>query len=126
MGDLVRAAKEAHDAMIAWWVAHQPDEQDLAKARELLASRPDLLAEIEELNAPIPPAPAPLERVQQAQRIVDDAMARHQLRASDVQRLRELREQNPEDADFRELRDEIIAAINEQRLVPEPGSHEYF
>lgn len=77
-------------------------------------------------KAPVALAPAPVELVREFQQIVDSAIGSRRLRVDDVLRLRALREANPEDPELLDLRDEIVTAINDQRLIPEPGAHTFF
>jgi len=67
-----------------------------------------------------PPAAAEAEsRVRQAQRIVGDALARGKLERQAITRLRELQAQSGNDPRFAAMRNEIITAINQQKLMPE-------
>jgi type II secretory pathway pseudopilin PulG len=58
-------------------------------------------------------------RVRQAQRIVGEALSRGKLEREDVVKLRELQSQSGSDPRFAAMRNEIIAAINQQKLTPE-------
>ena len=67
-----------------------------------------------------PPATPEVEgRVRQAERIVDEALSRGRLEREAVIKLRELQSQSGTDPRFVAMRIEIIAAINQQKLVPE-------
>lgn len=58
-------------------------------------------------------------RVRQAQRIVAEALARGKLDREAVSKLRELQSRSGSDPRFAAMRSEVIAAINQQKLVPE-------
>jgi len=67
-----------------------------------------------------PPAiPEAESRVRQAQRIVGEALSQGKLEREAVVKLRELQSQSGNDPRFAALRNEIIAAINQQKLIPE-------
>jgi hypothetical protein len=74
-------------------------------------------------KAPLQPRPpAPAERVQEAQGIVDRVLSRRKVTAEDADRLRFLRTKYPDDPELKALREELVIAINEQRLVPDIGA----
>jgi len=66
-----------------------------------------------------PVIPEVENRVRQAQRIVDEALSRGKLEREAVVKLRELQSQSENDPRFATMRNEIIAAINQQKLIPE-------
>jgi len=67
-----------------------------------------------------PPAtPEAESMVRQAQRIVGEALSRGKLEREAVVKLRELQSQSGNDPRFAAMRNEIIAAINQQKLIPE-------
>ena len=68
---------------------------------------------------PPPAMPEVESRVRQAQRIVGEALSRGKLEREAVVELRELQSQSGGDPRFAAMRTEIIAAINQQRLIPE-------
>ena len=70
-----------------------------------------------------PPAtPEAERRVRQAQHIVAEALARGKLEREAVVKLRELQSQSGSDPRFAAMRNEIIAAINQQKLIPEDAA----
>jgi hypothetical protein len=73
---------------------------------------------LEQVDAP-PASPEAESRVRQAQRIVGEALARGKLEREAVVKLRELQSQSGNDPRFAAMRNEIIAAINQQKLIPE-------
>jgi hypothetical protein len=67
-----------------------------------------------------PPAnPDAESSVRRAQRIVAEALAQGKLEREAVVKLRELQSQSGSDPRFAAMRNEIIAAINQQKLIPE-------
>jgi len=72
--------------------------------------------EIEEAPTASPEAES---GVRQAQRIVGEALSRGKLEREAVIKLRELQSQSGSDPRFATMRNEIIAAINQQKLIPE-------
>lgn len=67
-----------------------------------------------------PPAIPEVEsHVRQAQRIVGEALARGRLEREAVVKLRELQSRSESDPRFAAMRNDIISAINQQKLIPE-------
>jgi hypothetical protein len=102
------------------------DQEALAQriAALLRANGSASLAAVQRAPAPereaAPPANDEADsRIRQAQGIVNDALSRGKLARDAVARLRELQARSGNDPRFATLRDEVIAAINQQKLIPE-------
>jgi hypothetical protein len=66
-----------------------------------------------------PTSPEAESRVRQAERIVSQALSQGRLEREAVIKMRELQSQSGNDPRFVAMRNEIIGAINQQKLVPE-------